>query len=101
MDNLFSDVNIQAFIGIRKFGTWQWLGGKRIISTNIWHSGYPNALRSGECGALVWESLEWKLLQIGCTYALSYMCETHESKCLCMVSFTVQYGYVVKEKMTT
>lgn len=84
IDNLFPDVNVQAFIGIRKFGTWQWLGGK-IISTNIWHSGYPHALWSGECGALVRGSLEWKLLQTSCSYTLGYMCETHESKCFCMV----------------
>ena len=88
-DNLFPNVNVQAFIGIRKFGTWQWLGGKNISTRNIWHRGYPHALWSGECGALVRDSLEWKLLQTYCFYTLSYICETHESKCLYMVSVIV------------
>lgn len=95
IDNLFPDVNIQAFIGIRKFGTWQWLGGKNI-SANIWHRGYPHVLKSGECGALVRDSLEWKLLQTSCSvYRLGYMCETHESKYFCMVSVVYMYYYFV------
>lgn len=93
IDNLFPDVNIQAFIGIRKLGTWQWLGGKNI-STNIWHHGYPDALWSGECGALVRGSLKWKLLQTSCFYTLGYICETDESKCLCMVSVIVWLYYL-------
>lgn len=79
IDYLLPNVNIQAFIGIRKSGTWQWLGGGDILG-NIWHRGYPQVLKNGKCGALVWDSLEWKLLQSSCFSSLDYMCETHESK---------------------
>lgn len=83
IDNLFPDVNIQAFIGIRKLGRWQWLGGRSILG-NIWHSGHPHVLWSGECGALAKISLEWKLLQTSCFYSLGFVCETHDSKYICM-----------------
>ena len=97
IDNLFPDVNIQAFIGIRKFGIWQWLGGKNISTSSIWLRGYPNALWSGECGALVRGPLEWKLWQASCLYTLGYMCETHESKCFCIISVIV-YDYTATQK---
>ena len=84
IDNLFPDVNIQAFIGIRKLGRWQWLGGMSISVDNIWHPGYPHILWSGECGVLVKYNHEWKLLQTSCVYTLGFMCETHDSKYTCM-----------------
>lgn len=82
IDKLFPDVNIQAYIGIRKLGIWQWIGG-RSSSGNIWHRGYPHVLVSGECAALVKGFVEWKLFQTSCFYLNSFVCETHESKYPC------------------
>ena len=93
IDYQFPDVNIQAFIGIRKSSRWQWLGGANILA-NIWHFGYPQVLKSGKCGALVWDSLEWKLLQTSCFSTLHYMCETYESKYFC-VSVMYMYNFFV------
>ena len=77
--------NIKAFLGIRKFGTWHWLDGSNI-STSIWHSGYPNVLWSGECGALAKLSAEWKLVQGSCLYTFGFICETDERKSVVMIN---------------
>ena len=84
----YPDENIKAFLGIRKFGTWHWLDGSNI-STSIWYSGYPDILRSGECGLLVkWFSLELKLIPASCSrryYVGFTICETDERKSFIMV----------------
>ena len=85
IDNFFPDVNIQAFIGIRKLSRWQWSGG-RSIPGDIWHHGYPHVLTSGECGVLVKISLKWKLFQTSCFYELGFICETRDSKYIRMIN---------------
>ena len=85
----YPDENIKAFLGIRKFGTWHWLDGSNI-STNIWYSGYPDVLWSGECGLLEkwWFSPEWKLFPVPCSrrYHVGFtICETDESKSFIMI----------------
>ena len=89
MSKKYPDENIKAFLGIRKFGTWHWLDGSNI-STSIWDSGYPDILRSGECGLLVKRqfSLEWKLIPVSCShryYAGFTICETDERKSFIML----------------
>lgn len=84
IDDRHPDINIAAFIGIRKFGTWQWLGG-RNISSSVWHSGYPHALKSGKCAALARGPIDWKLLQSSCRYTIGFICETSERKYLLMM----------------
>ena len=84
----YPDENIKAFLGIRKFGTWHWLDGSNI-STSIWYSGYPDILRSGECGLIVkWFPLELKLIPVSCSrryYVGFTICETDERKSFIMV----------------
>ena len=84
----YPDENIKAFLGIRRFGTWHWLDGSNI-STSIWYSGYPDILRSGECGLIVkWFPLELKLIPVSCSrryYVGFTICETDERKSFIMV----------------
>ena len=84
----YPDENIKAFLGIRKFGTWHWLDG-RNISTSIWYSGYPDILRSGECGLLLKRfSLERKLISGSCSrrhHVRFTICETDEGKSFIMI----------------
>ena len=84
----YPDDNIKAFVGIRKFGTWHWLDDSNI-STNIWHSGYPDITWSGECGLLYewWFPQEWKLISVSCSrrYPVGFICETDERKSFVIV----------------
>ena len=76
--------NIKAFLGIHNFGTWYWLDGSNI-SASIWHSGYPNVLKTGECGLLAKLSSEWKLAHMPCRFGYRFICETDERKSFVMV----------------
>ena len=82
--NRYPGYNIDAFLGIRKFGTWIWLDGTSV-SAGIWHSGYPYASNSGQCGLLAKRSPQWKLAHGYCGYRRSFICETDERKSFVMV----------------
>ena len=94
--NRYPGENIKVFLGIiRKFGTWHWLDGSNI-STSIWHSGYPDVLKTGECGLLAKLSREWKLAHVSCRFGSRFICETDERKSLVMVkSFQSFFFYKV------
>ena len=86
IDNFFPDVNIRAFIGIRKFDRWHWLGGRSILG-DIWHHGYPLTSGAGrKCGLLDKRSLKWKLSQTKCNYELGFICESNDSKYIFMIN---------------
>ena len=82
--NRYPGDNIKAFLGIRKFRTWRWLDDSSV-SASIWHSGYPDVSKSGQCGLLEKRSLQWKLARWSCGYRRSFICETDERKSFVMV----------------
>ena len=94
IDNNFPGTYIRAFIGFRKFGEWHWLGGTNI-SASIWQLGYPDVLKSGECGFLARGSFDWKLAHTSCLYGLGFICETNERKSLVIIKAVepILYGH--------
>ena len=82
VDKMLTSINnhkpgdtVEFFIGIKKLGKWQWLGGGNISET-MWKTGFPDTLKSGECAALVKTSLGWRIVQRSCFYDSSFICET-------------------------
>ena len=90
--NRYPGDNIYAFLGIRKFRTWNWLDGSSV-SASIWHSGYPDVSNSGECGLLAKSSLQWKLVHGSCGYRRRFICETDERKSFVMVKSLQGFFY--------
>ena len=89
--NRYPGDNIKAFLGIRKFRTWRWLDSS--VSASIWHSGYPDVSKSGQCGLLEKRSLQWKLARWSCGYRRSFICETDERKSFVMVKSLQGFFY--------
>lgn len=85
IDELLTDIDIRAFIGIQKIGTWQWLGGGHISGDN-WHSGNPRLSPVEKCAVIMKSFLQWKLVQTLCRYKVSFVCETEESKYVSMIN---------------
>ena len=93
--NRYPGHNVKALLGIRNIGRWYWLDGSNI-SASIWHSGYPDVLKTGECGLLAKSSREWKLDHVPCRRRFSFICETDERKSFVMVKSFQGFSFLIK-----
>ena len=69
----------KAYIGLRSFVRWQWLGGSDIPS-NYWHRGEEDVFKYRESALFMRRASAWKLATRKKPSYHGFLCQTNERK---------------------